>query len=159
MFSYSWETDYANVCAVFDDGWKRFNKCNAAVFETKHTQTFGEGTCVNVERSYFVSYATPIAMVKREYNIATGHRNYTHIYINMSMWDISRTTKRQLREFINRLSFFNDIGFDSLQLFRELSTHEHTSKYDWYIGNRCHVIPMTPHEMDNIFDTQCPYYG
>lgn len=162
MFNIKWQGDYSSYSVHFDDGWKRLNSCNAATHE-KHNYSYDNALGIGIltDTYYLVSYATPIMIIKRVSTVQ-GTLIRTSIWINAYSWNISPTTKRQIKRFIDNINFFHqNIGCEYDDIVSRMNEHsiDDTDGTRLLISKRVCIYPISSYEIERRFEIQCPYFG
>lgn len=111
MFSYEFENLF-RYRVSFGDGWKRFRSCNAAVYHKEQYRTQRSVQQLDVEKWYFVSYATPIAKIVRLAHPVDGCEKWM-IVLEATAYDHNPTTTRQLNQLLDSLWFFDGMPQDT----------------------------------------------
>lgn len=121
--------------------WKRVDQKNAWM----HCQIDPNGR----EFVAFMSYDTPIMLVTRWYE----EQHYVNVAINENAYGYSRTTSKQLSQFISYLHLFTSWGYAipySLKQIIEDCRTDNIAKFDEYYIDDLMVLPCTEQQLSDM---------
>ena len=122
--------------------WKRIDQKNA----WQHIQIDPDGR----EFVAFMSYNTPIMLVTHWYE---EELHYVNVAINENAYHYSRTTTKQLSQFISYLHLFTSWGYALPYSFKQIIEEcrtENISKFSEYYVEDLMVLPCTKEQLSNM---------